>query len=146
MFIQPPLCRPGFSLLAHFLIFYPLNTFAMSLHVTKTVSAISTKKPMPWNRFLALLVNFFLNNLKPAIVNHRPPSSAGIGSTFITASVSEMIAASSKICVTPELSTDGNRTPKMPTGLRPRFRQLPPDQPWPPGEILMGQLIVRSSR
>ena len=51
-----------------------------------------------------------------AIKNHLPPSSAGIGKTFIQASDTEIRAARKAKFEGPAAVNDGNKTPIIPTG------------------------------
>ena len=62
------------------------------------------------------LVNFFLRNLKIAIRSQRPPSSAGIGNTFMQANDTEINAARKAKLDGPAAVKAGNSTPMMPTG------------------------------
>ena len=72
--------------------------------------------PVPWIRSSASFVSGLRITRYNAVTNHRPPSSAGIGKTFITASVSEIIAAIINTYVAPAFSAAGKMMPKIASG------------------------------
>ena len=88
----------------------------MSIIVTIRIKTRSTIKARETIFSSISLVNFFFLTLYSAIKNHRPPSSAGIGKTFIHANETEINAARKARFVGPAAVKAGNKTPIIPTG------------------------------
>ena len=88
----------------------------MSNMVTIAISAKSATKALATIFSSISLVNFFFLALNMAINSQRPPSSAGIGNTFIQAKETESNAAKNAKLAGPAEVNAGNSTPIIPTG------------------------------